>query len=221
MNSQATLSNSTNNDANDVPNDNPGVRIGACGTHPLTKKECRYCLSDDKTEKLIDPCHCEGTMKYVHQECLEDWIKNGNRHVKEIINPKNNMKIYLTICEICKYQMKYTKIYKNSIFQSIFKLMRTIFGNYKNCFILLFHSVITYFLIKRLKLFLHEFLSTFKKNFNIFNPSIWINFTHNLTVLTSILIAINDIYMFYSKLLMQKRKCLINFLPRSEEMNKY
>jgi E3 ubiquitin-protein ligase DOA10 len=71
------------------------------------KKECRYCLSDDKLEMLIDPCNCEGTMKYVHQECLEEWIKNGNRQVSES-NENKKMKIYMTICEICKYQMKYT-----------------------------------------------------------------------------------------------------------------
>ncbi len=178
------------------------------------RKECRYCLSDDKLEKLIDPCKCEGTMKYVHQDCLEDWIKNGNRIVSETNNQKN-IKIYMTICEICKYQMKYTKSYKNNILISLLKMLKAIFGNVKNGLILLFHSIIVYFFIKRLKLFHSELIRIFKKSISLLNPSFCINVVHSFTVLVSILFGINDIYMFYKNLYVAKRKCLINFLPRS------
>lgn len=177
------------------------------------RKECRYCLSDDRLEKLIDPCNCEGTMKYVHQDCLEEWIKNGNKQSYEIVNDKK-LKVYTTICEICKYQMRYTKSYKYNIFRSIYKLLKTVFGNMKNACMLVLHSVVVYFLIKRLKLFYNELLLLFKKSFSIFNPAFFISLTHNITVLASILLGINDIYMFYNKLLMEKRKCLINFLPK-------
>jgi hypothetical protein len=177
------------------------------------RKECRYCLSDDSSEKLIDPCKCEGTMKYVHQECLEDWIKNGNRRVYEVTD-KNLMKVFLTKCEICKFQMRYTKNYKYDIFQSLIKLIKTIFGNLKNGLLLGLHSVIIYFLIKRLILFYKECAKNLKKNFFSFTPSALINFVHNVTVLISILVGINDIYMFYHRLLQEKRRCLITFLPK-------
>lgn len=180
------------------------------------RKECRYCLSDDRLEKLIDPCNCEGTMKYVHQECLEDWIKNGNRQVDEIINNKH-IKVYITICEICKYKMKYTKTYKNNLFLSVYKMVKAIFGNIKNGFLLVIHTIIIYFFIKRLKLFHSDFMKMFKKSFSFFDPSLFMNVTHSITVLISILFGINDIYMFYKKLFVAKRKCLINFLPKSLE----
>lgn len=183
----------------------------------IIKRECRYCLSDDRIEKLIDPCNCEGTMKYVHQECLEDWIKNGHRQVYETTNIQK-LKIYLTMCEICKYQMKYTKSYKNNLFLSVIKMIKSIFSNIKNGLILVLHSIIIYFLFRRLKLFYREIVDLFKKNLNflkIINPTFFINLTHNFTVLTSILLGLNDIYMFYSKLYVSKRKCLISFLPKS------
>jgi E3 ubiquitin-protein ligase DOA10 len=183
----------------------------------ITKRECRYCLSDDRIEKLIDPCNCEGTMKYVHQECLEDWIKNGNRQIFEMTNDKK-MKIYVTICEICKYQMKYTKNYKNNLLQSILKMIKSIFGNFRNGLVLILHSIVIYFLVRRLKIFYREIINLYKKSFNIFNPTILMNLTHNLTVLTSVLLGVNDIYMFYSKLYVTKRKCLISFLPKTVEM---
>ncbi len=34
---------------------------------------CRICLDDDKIEKMISPCLCRGTNKYVHIDCLNQW----------------------------------------------------------------------------------------------------------------------------------------------------
>ena len=101
------------------------------------KRECRYCLSDDNAENLIDPCCCEGSMQFVHQSCLEDWIKNGNRSIGTI-NNNNNIIFYLN-CEICKTQMKYTKEFKNNIIKSFFKMIKTVFTNYKSFSFLCIH----------------------------------------------------------------------------------
>lgn len=40
---------------------------------------CRICLSEQtartKAENpLISPCKCDGTMKYIHAECLWEWL---------------------------------------------------------------------------------------------------------------------------------------------------
>jgi hypothetical protein len=40
---------------------------------------CRICYSTeselgDEVDPLITPCHCKGTMKYIHLECLRRWI---------------------------------------------------------------------------------------------------------------------------------------------------
>ena len=39
---------------------------------------CRFCLCEDNDEDnpLIAPCKCAGTMKYIHFECLRNWLKS-------------------------------------------------------------------------------------------------------------------------------------------------
>jgi len=65
-------------------------------------KECRICLeyeSDD--EKLIIPCKCKGTHKYVHKTCLEKWRyteneEDGYANNSVILNNRRKK------CGICK-----------------------------------------------------------------------------------------------------------------------
>ncbi len=39
---------------------------------------CRICLSDkhDVENPLISPCKCDGTMKYIHLKCLQQWMRS-------------------------------------------------------------------------------------------------------------------------------------------------
>jgi E3 ubiquitin-protein ligase MARCH1/8 len=46
----------------------------------------------DEDSPLIAPCLCDGSMKFVHQECLQKWIKSSDKEC----------------CELCKYQYKMT-----------------------------------------------------------------------------------------------------------------
>lgn len=32
---------------------------------------CRFCLDESSRETLLEPCQCRGSVRYVHQECLE------------------------------------------------------------------------------------------------------------------------------------------------------
>lgn len=47
----------------------------------MFKKECRICYDDEdeSASTLISPCACNGTRKYVHRECIEEWrnIRRG------------------------------------------------------------------------------------------------------------------------------------------------
>lgn len=40
---------------------------------------CRICLESQtdgsRSNKLITPCWCDGSMKYVHKRCLEEWLE--------------------------------------------------------------------------------------------------------------------------------------------------
>jgi hypothetical protein len=63
---------------------------------------CRICLSDnfEEDDPLISPCHCIGSLKYIHLRCLKEWL-----------NSKVNLKMAETYtyiswekleCELCK-----------------------------------------------------------------------------------------------------------------------
>ncbi|CAJ0574367.1 unnamed protein product, partial [Mesorhabditis spiculigera] len=47
---------------------------------------CRVCRSDEGN--LYYPCLCTGSIKYVHQECLVEWLKYSKKEVCELCNHK-------------------------------------------------------------------------------------------------------------------------------------
>ena len=50
---------------------------------------CRICHCEDTLdEPLISPCYCLGTMQYLHQSCLQRWIKSSG----------------IRSCELCKFE---------------------------------------------------------------------------------------------------------------------
>lgn len=46
-----------------------------------------HCEGDDESH-LITPCHCTGSLRFVHQSCLQQWIKSSDTRC----------------CELCKYE---------------------------------------------------------------------------------------------------------------------
>lgn len=40
----------------------------------LIINQCRICYDDIEESELFSPCRCNGTSKYVHRECLYEWI---------------------------------------------------------------------------------------------------------------------------------------------------
>ena len=46
----------------------------------METKICRICYESIETpdNKLFAPCLCDGSSKYVHQKCLEDWRDHNN-----------------------------------------------------------------------------------------------------------------------------------------------
>lgn len=41
----------------------------------IRKADCRICLDTDEVKRLISPCACKGSCKYVHSECLLKWYE--------------------------------------------------------------------------------------------------------------------------------------------------
>lgn len=38
-------------------------------------EQCRYCWEEDPPSKLITPCNCSGSQKFIHQQCLNRWLR--------------------------------------------------------------------------------------------------------------------------------------------------
>ncbi|KAI9894795.1 MAG: hypothetical protein M1814_000014 [Vezdaea aestivalis] len=60
------------------------------------KDTCRICRSEaTDTEPLYHPCKCSGSIKFVHQECLMEWLSHSQKKY----------------CELCKTPFRFTKLY--------------------------------------------------------------------------------------------------------------
>ncbi|KAL4434532.1 hypothetical protein ABPG74_007316 [Tetrahymena malaccensis] len=81
---------------------------------------CKICLEEGdslKQGKIFTPCQCTGTCKWIHEECLKEWIISRYVHLQTSNNPRDFLKAE---CEICKYRynMKFEtqqKFYKSNV----------------------------------------------------------------------------------------------------------
>ncbi|EPX73135.1 ER-localized ubiquitin ligase Doa10 [Schizosaccharomyces octosporus yFS286] len=65
---------------------------------------CRVCRCEGTEDSpLFHPCKCTGSIRYVHQECLVEWLAHSKKKH----------------CELCKSQFRFTKIYSDTMPQSI------------------------------------------------------------------------------------------------------
>ncbi|KAG0044789.1 hypothetical protein BGZ83_009938 [Gryganskiella cystojenkinii] len=68
---------------------------------PVEERQCRICLGgadeEDTLGRLISPCLCKGSMKYVHVECLNAWRERS---------PKRESHYK---CDTCKYSFSFRR----------------------------------------------------------------------------------------------------------------
>lgn len=68
---------------------------------------------------MFFPCICTGTIKYIHQECLLQWMKYSRKEVSVVFAFKNQYEKFDTffffgfiqICELCGHRFSFTPIY--------------------------------------------------------------------------------------------------------------
>ncbi|OQU94640.1 RING-variant domain-containing protein [Cladophialophora immunda] len=61
---------------------------------------CRICRGEGtSTQPLYYPCKCSGSIKFVHQECLMEWLSHSQKKY----------------CELCKTSFRFTKLYDGSM----------------------------------------------------------------------------------------------------------
>ncbi|XP_063348351.1 E3 ubiquitin-protein ligase MARCH8 isoform X1 [Pelmatolapia mariae] len=64
-------------------------KTGPLSPYSLSGDCCRICHCEgDDESPLITPCHCTGSLRFVHQSCLQQWIKSSDTRC----------------CELCKYE---------------------------------------------------------------------------------------------------------------------
>ncbi|XP_035981747.1 E3 ubiquitin-protein ligase MARCH8 isoform X2 [Fundulus heteroclitus] len=64
-------------------------KSGPLSHYSLSGDCCRICHCEgDEESPLITPCHCTGSLRFVHQSCLQQWIKSSDTRC----------------CELCKYE---------------------------------------------------------------------------------------------------------------------
>jgi E3 ubiquitin-protein ligase MARCH6 len=57
---------------------------------------CRVCRSEGCSERpLFHPCICTGSIKFIHQECLVQWMRYSRKEY----------------CELCGHRFSFTPIY--------------------------------------------------------------------------------------------------------------
>lgn len=92
--------------------------------------QCRICLEDDLITNMISPCLCRGHMKYIHRECLNQWIVLSE-------NPDNKEK-----CPTCNFNYQYNQ---TAICQPI--------NNIKKCFSFMISKYIPFLIFNHLVIF--------------------------------------------------------------------
>lgn len=61
---------------------------------------CRICRAEGtKEEPLFYPCKCSGSIKFVHQNCLMEWLSHSQKKH----------------CELCKVSFRFTKLYAQNM----------------------------------------------------------------------------------------------------------
>ena len=93
------------------------------------KKICRVCYGEeektDRENPLISPCICKGSMKYIHYNCLKNWIESKiESSPYSSIELKDNIGMcYCTdnlICELCKTKFPDYVNYNGKLFNLTF-----------------------------------------------------------------------------------------------------
>ncbi|CZS93416.1 related to SSM4-involved in mRNA turnover [Rhynchosporium agropyri] len=65
---------------------------------------CRICRAEGTdTEALFHPCKCSGSIKFVHQDCLMEWLSHSQKKH----------------CELCKTPFRFTKLYSPNMSKSL------------------------------------------------------------------------------------------------------
>merc|ERR1712051_106401 len=85
---------------------------------------CRVCRCEGASDRpLFHPCICTGSIKFIHQDCLLQWLKYSKKE----------------FCELCSHRFSFTPIYSPGNRNFILRMKNNTFKNgiivYRNQFL--------------------------------------------------------------------------------------
>ena len=64
--------------------DNQVEVVAIANSAEVNLKQCRICLENEDPAKMISPCVCNGSQKYVHEACLKIWLLKSEKDESEL-----------------------------------------------------------------------------------------------------------------------------------------
>ena len=106
---QIQILNINSNNKNKNVNNNSTQKTLTINTeHKKKDRLCRICYLEEEDEienPIVQPCHCSGSCKYIHLNCLKQWI-NTKSCLKVDQNEYCSVFIFTEIeCELCKAKL--------------------------------------------------------------------------------------------------------------------
>ena len=77
---------------------------------------CRVCHCEAEEDRpLFYPCNCSGSIKFIHEDCLVEWLRVSKKET----------------CELCGQQFKFNKVYAPNApaALSTYELLKEVFPN--------------------------------------------------------------------------------------------
>ena len=113
----------------DFPTEPKKFKSSSQNTDILKDEICRYCRQKhSESNPLYYPCKCSGSMKFVHETCLDTWLKTSGN----------------TKCEVCSYQFKFQPVWRNNTpeYLPVSEIVQGILKSFRNFLLVGFHKIV-------------------------------------------------------------------------------
>lgn len=110
------------------------------------QEECRICFgTEEPSNKFIKPWNCKGSMQFVHEKCMNEWIRQSG----------------LETCDLCRYKLN-TKEKLLNPFSAIKRLLKYMNRDKKRYVYWLLYLFYLYLYGKRVGIVMTSFFNIFK-----------------------------------------------------------
>ncbi len=176
--------------------------------------QCRYCLCDENENTMINPCACEGSLKYVHEQCLAIWVRRNKNSLNNGVYKKNASTLINSIqCEICKYSIKFYIINKNNKLITLLNTFKSTIFNYKNLPSIVMNILGFLFLINKCQIILKGIYNSDSKFYFHTNTESLMKYGNEVAILCIIAWYVYDVYKCFEKAYYERANAVLKFIP--------